>query len=485
MSYPKQIITDLCNQIPDTVVKFFNMEYTRFFSEYDTLNDIVSSTLSEYVKNNTTKSEILALKREIMRARKQKKLRWKTVCQKNAAKYDLDNEKNPFYSIFQSVSILPGDSLITLYGTTDVNCIVNNKLAEIDDWATDNEKFLIEYPLITLKTKNQIIANFKIDLIVSLIAIILDSYDGSLDSYFSKKPEFLLSSPLFSPTKYSVPVTLGLDSYIADLVSYDKDDLVFQMLVAYDPNNPEDTLVQTVFDQIDNQLLLYLFNNISLDFYQSKQMIVEVGALAKVLNPRPSKRMYEDVKRRVHNMQRVTFRYCKKSNPNEPIFSYIFFDSVKTIMQDDREYLEITFGNTLYDSITKHKMVSVTTNNYNALEYNLSKLLYHHLQKERINLSSTAPDADGLLFKKFDYSYFQRVILFKSRKKKDNIVMIKEALSEFVDKGVALAKYRYDEEEGFFYLYFFPLSEDEKADLVNKTDSSSMPILDMIENLQI
>lgn len=486
MAYSKQIITDLCNQIPDVLISFFNTEHDRFFYEFENFGDIVSVTLSEFINNKNTKSELTALRHDIVRARRQKKMRWRSICQKSAAEYNLSSSRNPFFSVYQSITLLPGESLLKLYGTTDINVIVDRIWNEIDDWVSDSEKILIEFPLITSKTRNQILNNFKIDLIVALIGIIIDSYDGNLDSYFSRKPEFLLASPLFSPTKYNVPVTPGLDSYIADLVSYDKDDLVFQMLVAYDPNNPEDSLVQTVFDQKDNQLLLYLFNNINLDFYQSRQLIVEVGALAKALNPRPNKRMYEDVKLRIHNMQRVTFRYCKKSNPNEPIFSYNFFSTVKTIVQDDREYLVITFGDTLYDSVTKHKMVSVTTNNYNALDLNLSRLLYHHLQKERINLSAaSSTGADGLLFKKFDYSYFQRIILFKSRKRKDNINMIKEALSEFVDKRVALSKYTYDEQEGFFYLYFFPLSNDEKADLVNKTDPSPFPILDLLDTLSV
>lgn len=483
MAYSKQIITDLCGQIPAALVKFFNAERTRFFNEYSELGDIVSSVLAEFISNKNTKSELVSLRYETTRAKKQKKARWKATCKKSADEYNLHSEKNPFFGIYKSITLLSGDDLIKLYGTTDVDIIIDQKWAEIDAWVADPNKFLIEFPLIKQKTRNQIVTNFKLDLVVALVDIIIESYDGNLDSYFSRKPEFLLSSPLFAPTKYSVPVTLGLDSYIADLVCFDQEDLVFQMLVAVDPNNPEDTMMQqTVFDQKDNQLLLYLFNNIGLDFYQSRQLIVEVGALAKSLNPRPNKRMYEDVKLRIHNMQRVTFRFCKRSDPNVPILSYNFFSDVKTITQDDREYLRITFGDTLYNSIARHKMISVTTNNYNALCLNLSRLLYHHLQKERINLSNTTElNSEGLLFKKFDYSYFQRIILFKSRRRKDNISMIKETLSEFVDKHVALAKYSYDEQEGMFLLYFFPLSDDEKADLVNKNDLNILQSIDILD----
>lgn len=65
-----------------------------------------------------------------------------------------------------------------------------------------------------------------------------------------------------------------------------------------------------------------------------------------------------------------------------------------------------------------HKMTTVTSDNYDSLELKLSRLLYHSLQKERVMLSvSSTIDKENCLQKCYDYSFFQRIVLFKSKKK--------------------------------------------------------------------
>ena len=172
-------------------------------------------------------------------------------------------------------------------------------------------------------------------------------------------------------------------------------------------------------------------------------------------------------------MALINFRICEKDTPNKPIYTFSFIDEVLNQQRDNKEYVVVTFGHALYEAITKKKMISVTSSNYNSLTLDMSKLLYHNLQKERIALSaSVEPNADGYLHKTYDYSYFQRVILFKKKKKADNILLIKDTLDEFVSKGIALAKYTYDPERGQFYLYYFRLSNDEKADLMSMNENS-------------
>ena len=62
------------------------------------------------------------------------------------------------------------------------------------------------------------------------------------------------------------------------------------------------------------------------------------------------------------------------------------------------------------------------------------------------------------------------VFSFRSKKKKENIQLITETLKEFKEKAIALSDFRYDHQTGCFHLYFFLLSEDEKADLLNTNE---------------
>lgn len=471
-TYPQQLITSLCEHLEDRLVNFFSIEHLKYFEEYTDLNGLVADTLWEYIKNETQKTEINSVYNTQVKMRRQKRKRWIGNYESAYEKYPLSDKKNPFYTIWHDHDYLMGSFFLKLYDAPDVDSVIEIYKKKLDEWQKNDKSLLIDYPLLSNRTKLQVKTGFKNDLIINLIEIILESYDGNIENYFSKKPDILLDKPFFAPAKFSVPFKESLDSYVADLVNFDQDDTTFQMLVSYDPNEAPNGEKLRVFDPKDNQILMTLINNINLDFYESKQIILEVGTIAKAINSRPNKRLYDDIKMRLHNMARTGFQMYKKDNPNEPIYTFSFFDNVRTISRDGKEFVSVTFGNTLFESITKKKMISVTSSNYNSLELELSRLLYHNLQKERIALStSSSPDEHGYLCKIYDYSYFQRIILFKKKKKADNIQLITETLQEFVEKKIALADFHYDKQQGQFHLYYFPLSDDERADLISTAET--------------
>lgn len=470
-TYPQQLITSLCDHLDDRLKKFFSIEHLRYFEEYADLNGLVSDTLWEYIKNETQKTEINAVYNTQVKMRRQKRKRWTANHESSHEKYPLSDKKSPYYTIWHNHDQLMGSVFLKLYDAPDLETVIDNYQKKLDVWQQNDKSLLIDYPLLSNRTKHQVKTGFKNDLIINLIEIILESYDGNINNYFSQRPDILLDKPFFAPAKFSVPFKESLDSYVADLVNFDRDDTTFQMLVSYDPNEPPNGEKLRVFDPRDNQILMTLINHINLDFYESKQIILEVGTIAKAINSHPNKRLYDDIKRRLHNMGRTAFQMYKKDNPNEPIYTFSFFDNVQTISRDGKEFVAVTLGNTLFDSITKQKMISVTSSNYNSLELELSRLLYHNLQKERIALStSSIPNEHGYLYKTYDYSYFQRIILFKKKKKTENIQLIMETLQEFVEKQIALADFRYDKGQGLFHLYYFPLTDDERADLISAKD---------------
>lgn len=469
MAYPKQLISSLADNLNETLVNFFEIEHVKIFTIYSSLNDLIAETLLQYVKEENGKSELRSIYGIQVKMRRQKKNRWLKTLEENIDKYEIGNKKHPFYTIQHNFEILPGHSFLKLYDTKDVKLAIKKCDDSIKEWAENDKSLLIEYPLISDKTKTQILSSFQIDLIINLIDSIITYWDGNIEAYFAKKPEILLDTPFFSPNRYSVPLQQSVDSYVADLISFDAENTVFQMLVSGDSEHIEDRQKVKVFDSKDNQLLLTLLNNIKLDFYESRAITIEIGTLAKALNSRPNKHCYEDVKTRLHTMAGTTFRLYRKDNPDEALLTFNFFDNVMTPEKDGKEYAIVTFGNILFDAVTKKQMIAVTASSYNSLELDLSRLLYHNLQKERITLSSSSvPDENGYLVKSYDYSYFQRIILFKKRKKADNILLIKQTLQEFVDKKIALANFEYQQSKGSFTLYFFNLTDDEKSDLIPK-----------------
>ena len=481
MAYPKQLITSLCSQLQEPLVDFYEIEKRKYFAEYEDINSLVSETLWDFIKDSTAKADLSAVYSLQVKNRNQKRMRWTEAFKKGISTYSTNDKLHPLYFIQRDYETMDAHSFIKLHDVSSVEDAVKKYEILFDTWNTRDKGLLISCPLITTKTRNQVVNSYKMDLIINLISIVMNSYDGNIDSYFSKKPELLIDNPVFSAEKFSVPLKASLDSYVADLVDIDKDNSVFQMFINHG-NESEAPQKVRVFDQRDSQILMALINNITIDFYESRQIPIEVGAIARTINSKPNKHLYEDVKERLHNMALINFRVCKKDNPNMPVYTFSFIDDVLTKEIDNKEYLVVTFGHALYEAITKKKMISVTSSNYNSLELNMSKLLYHNLQKERITLSvSIEPDNDGYLHKAYDYSYFQRVVLFKKKKKADIVQMIRYTLDEFVSKQIALAKYTYDPDSGQFHLYYFALSDDEKADLlsINENPESLLEITTM------
>ena len=222
--------------------------------------------------------------------RRQKRKRWISNYEDQNEKYPLSDKKNPYYTIWRDHDQLMGSVFLKLYDAPDLETVIENHQKRLDEWQQNDKSLLIDYPLLCNKTKLQVKTGFRNDLIINLIEIILDSYDGNIENYFSKKPDILLDKPFFAPAKFSVPFKESLDSYVADLVHFDKDDTTFQMLVGYDPNETPNINKLKVFDPKDNQILMTLINHINLDFYESKQIILEVGTIAKAINNRPNKR---------------------------------------------------------------------------------------------------------------------------------------------------------------------------------------------------
>lgn len=468
----KQLITTLCDHLPENITNFFNLEHKKYFKNYNSINDLVAETFRElYMDSEIQKTDINGKKKTEKKKRTQRKKRWVDIFSENAKNYPLSDTHNPFFSLNNVFCSLPGQDLIKLYGTNNIDVAMEDIRDAIIKWGDSSDSLLVEFPLLASKTANQVAASYKTDLLICLMQLIVSLWNGNIQSFFNQKPFFLMEHPLFAPQKTSIPLMKTVDSYVVDLFSYDKEDLVFQ---AYLSNGEEPrSNALDIFDERDHQILLYTMNDISLSFYQNREFVIDPWAVAKSINPRPNTALYEDIIARYHRMQGVGFKLFKKSDTTKPLISFSFFDTVMNDESSGKLYLRVIAGSAVYDAITKQQVIRVKSADYNCLEQKMSRLLFHHLQKERINLSNTNhPDDEGLLHKIYDYSFFQRAMVLKKGTKKAYLKLISESLQEFIDKRIVLAKYDYEPSTGAFVLYYYPLSEDEKADFTITLHSS-------------
>lgn len=477
MPYPRQFISSLAPQVDDRLIDFYTSGKEIYNFPVSDMNEFIDITLQDYLKEETGRTEIKSIYSTQMRMRRQKKTRWRNAA-RESTNIDISSKKNAFHYLLDQRNILSAMQFKKLYGSSDINKVIQKLLLEIDEWQADSSSYLIDYPLT--QTKNQLFKSLKNDLFINLVDIINTNFEGSIDTFIRRKPDALIDMPLFSPATYSIPLQESLDALTAGL--FRNEEMEIDITLPKNPDEPDsDSKKFKVLDPKDNQILLCLMNNIKSDFYDSKQVILEIGTIARELNARPNAKHYEMVVSRLYNMSKINFTY-KTKEKNGTGIAFNIFDSIQIEKgPDGHRYCKATFGNILADAIIKEKMVGVTLRNYNALELDLSKLLYHALQRERIRLSMSTPDDknDALLCKHYDFSFFQRTVLFKQKKKEKNVALIKQTLDEFQCKGIAI--HHYTVQNNNFDIYYFPLTPDEKADLFMDYNNHSNPVLDVTE----
>ena len=106
MAYPKQLITDLCKQLPEYIIRFFELEKRKYFQDYDDLDAVVAFVLSDYLKGESTKTEINSINNTQSKMRRQKKKRWMTVYEKALAN-PINTKKTLFFLSLKTTEPCP------------------------------------------------------------------------------------------------------------------------------------------------------------------------------------------------------------------------------------------------------------------------------------------------------------------------------------------------------------------------------------------
>lgn len=455
MGYPRLVISTLITQVDETLIDFYSDNKDKYNFPYADMNDLIDNTLQEYLpESSNAASDLKAVYAMQTRLRRQKKTRWRKSCIDSLA-MDLSSNKNAFHFLLEQQELLTVSQFKTLYKYNNIEKVIEELVKQIEEWQADASAYLISFPLISNQTPKQLLTVLKHDLFINLLNVINEKYNGSINSIIRRKPEVLIDNPVFTATLRTIPLQDTLDDFAAELLN--TNNMKFEVSA---PNTGE--LTPHLLSQKDSEIISCLIDNITLDFYDSGSVTVPLNVIAKALHNRPNSRHYAELKEKLLNMSKLNF---KSSVQDKAVMSFNIFDNI-LITSDPTGHLicRATFGKVLHNAIMKRKMVGVTSNNFYALELSLSRIIYHALERERIRLSTTSPTTD--LRKNYDYSFFERIVIFPKRRKDKNMILIQKSLDEFVKKKICIESYKIS--NNVFQILFFPLSEDEKADLIDE-----------------
>ncbi len=450
--YSKQLIAELSEHLDPDIIEFFEDTKTEYEYEVSTVNELIEYTLDKFFKGDSSKEDLRRAYEMVMKSRRQKKARWVSKLEIDTDQVPQDSPRYPFANLVGQKKFMDKALWRATYGSKTLDDLVSEHLALAKDWLSNSNSYFIGFPAINSKGRNAVFDSLISDTLVCIYKYIVEHYDGSIENYFLPLPKDLIGFPLFAPKKVRLTVSLEENKTLID--KYDFGSGVLETSASISSVSEQ----LRSMDQHDLMILTTSLQGLDLDFYTTRQARVKKAKLVKLLNNKPAKKHYELMEEHCHNLTRYNFTVKHEGKTK---FSFNLMDNVNT---SDPGEVVFTFGDLLYDSIVANNIANIKSSHMQLLNNNLSTILYYSLFKERLSLTSLHTNPDDDIYGDYQYSFFSQSVRFPSQTKKKNMDLVEESLKEFVVNHIIVRDY---ERISLlcFRIYFYPLSEEEKADL--------------------
>lgn len=494
MQMVSEIAAGLDPEITDFIKNYVSNHstYASFdASRYDHKQLVHTALKNALAKANDAQANPLskALKAE-NKYRKGKKERWYASMQKNIKENDYSSPKHIFSStimIYQASSAKQKDILFQGRSLDDV---IKDMVEETRQWSMDNTSWLISFPGIQAFSQEKIYDSVLSDVFINAFHFIKDHYDGDIRNYQQILPDSMVAFPFFGVKKEPLDLKPSNDMLVEKLLLADNS--IFQTVVTLSGNGTDGTIdgprVQSSLDQLDLAFFQYgMFANIDDEFYNSKSVTVPLLNFAKIINARPNKQYLNRAVERLKNYPHKTYSYMDKER-NIVLDEYNLIDRVQIINPDDfiptEEYpyasdakVIISFGDKLYEEIVNEQLTLITRSSAELVGPGLPRLLCPVLQKERTLLTLSldrSKDIDQQMTQTYRYSFFARSIrTLGVRKSAKNLELLSDALREFKNATLFIKAIAFHGDA--FKITYFPLTDDERADIDFRNNHNSLP----------
>jgi hypothetical protein len=361
----------------------------------------------------------------------------------------VDDPKHPLAHIINLARSLPIDQYATMFGTMEIDEIVEDYKTKASAWKDDPNSLLIMFPGLSTFTNKSIYKSLKNDLIISAWKYIESELAGNIDSYMRMFPEQLLDKPLFSPSSFTLMMDQASNNLLKEIITDDDGKELLEVTVNSGKLTPPKSM-----DSSDLKLVNAFISNINMqEFSKDKSVVVDLNTLGKELvDYHVGKNVITKITNSCRKLVEYNFYY---EEAGTKLF-FNLFDNI-TIKEDaERPYAIAQFGEILSNAIIQKKLISITSASYDVLQNNLSRIICYALKREQIANQET-------LMGEYSYTYFQKIVRFKLTNKKKNMQLIQESLQEFVDNRIAIKDFELA--NGVFIIHFLPLSPAEIEDL--------------------
>lgn len=355
-----------------------------------------------------------------------------------------------------------------LFGVDDISELFDLRVQHVEEWAKNTESHLTEFRYLSFKKKFQVEKAFETDLIFIISNIIIDEFDGDLLKSIDESPYGLIDNPLFSDKAIKMKLQSDIDAETKTEIYYSDydmdDDHLLRTIIKLeegDTIHANKNIIKTL-DKVDREIILHVLRQRDEVFYTDRTISVDIGSLVSKFYTSKSIKSYQAIEEKLEKIKSFEFQAIikKKSEKfRDGKAKWSIFDTLYINTDDNgRRYAEITIGTYFHQQFINDQTVKIYSNVLESIEGNVSKILVHALQKERLERHLQNKPLTDI----FRHQYFSRKIRLDKRKIDANIKMIESSLQEFKQLNILIHDYKRIDKA--FQISFIPLSNTEIHD---------------------
>lgn len=220
----------------------------------------------------------------------------------------------------------------------------------------------------------------------------------------------------------------------------------------------------------DINIFLYIMSLRDENFYITREVVVDIGDVVRNVFSSDGQKNYIAVKESLYRMQFLNSGAIDASLRG---FTVKIFDNVDIYKaNDEKEMAKIIVNIDIVNEYIKNQTINMYRDIIDKFTLDSAKVAIFPLQRERIRCSTSTRDDEPLVFQT-NVNFFRGILYFSNKRKKENIRIIERTLEEIIENQITIKGY--ERKGDVFLLEFFPISTQERRDLLNYKD----PLLEL------
>ena len=387
-----------------------------------------------------------------------------------------DNKKSGFHAEINQVAKhlfenYPLEKFRAVYEVESLDELKMKMLNELTTWMRDDDALMCNFPYIKSKPTKSILSALKNDIQYLIVKTVKEESPRGEQSPVISVPNSITNFPYDHTNRIKINANeLVEDNFFQNVYLID-DKTKFESRIKVEAL--EEGLMREnlkMLNSRDQEILIYLMSLKHEALYQPVPMVVEIGDIVRAVYHNDSKKSYMAVKESLIKMDFMEMRIIDEKTLRSTKTEIFYNVTIEADEVTGKEVARIIFSENLIHEFVKNQTVSIYKKIIDRFELKSSKVLIYALQRQRILLATQTEDSNPILFQT-NLNFFRGALVFGTKRRTNQIRIIEETLDEIVESEITLKSY--SRKGDIFQLEFYPFSDKERIDLLNKNQNAS------------